>query len=1217
MSRIDDLRAAGFSDGEVSAYATRQRATLASAGFNDDEINSHLGAPLEPDTAAANKAFGAAAANSIRFSGGNLGDDVLTGVKGGLENFAAPFEAAANAGTGLVFGFPAYIGAALSGLVQKHLLGIDIDPKEVAEAVQGIATYKPMTQKGQALAEQVMWPLEKVAEGASYAGHKATDALVKAGDPGGMAAPVGAVTDATVQMLAPMLFGELGRKLGGQTVSAADMKNVAKIVAGTEAPHEAVAVVERSLRAVYDQTGIGPFTVAAEAAKDPALHADLVDPTVEIPKAMEQFVEKAPEPDAPVPGDGLPVLDVSPTEEGVANEAAAGDEATPASPDTPPADAAAEAPEAPRNVPGSEGLNAGIDPTAVLREISGMANSAAAVARRVTDGVVNTAIGREVVRSVMPMSTGAAQAKAVAQTFANAMRNARFQWQRIGDYLEKNFTPDERQAMWNAADEQNVLMMNGAETAGRGLDALTADQRGVMLELHDLANGLWERAKAAGMVQGEGLPFWTPRMAVLIGEDGHFMKPPGGGARATSSGEGANVSTSASSLKQRKHLLAEDTEAAMKATLGDNAVLVRDILTMPLAMSRMGQAIAGRELISQLKELGQVSGKDIVSESLRPGFATIDHPAFTTYRPEFVAGVDGRMKVRLDEDGQPVMVRTPMLISDDWIGPLKAVLSSQDGPVYKALMLAKSKAMSAIMISPLSHNMVIWGRALAYDPAAIGTLKGYFAGHALARDGALMGRAISDGLVPIGANRSSMIDITDVARGLGREGGWGDPNQSWINLSAQKLGNVFADGLGDSIKARLDAFGDFWHHTLLWKQVGAVQMYIYNDYHNHMTALGHPPEVAGPIAANLANRYAGAVASENSSAWVRKALNVVLFSRSFNVGNIGAVHDAAFGLPEGLRAKMFADAGPDAAAAGLTAAAGKARMGLVADLGMSMLLTAVTSAAVAKLLFHQSAEDIANGYGRRLRDMVQNIGEHPFSPGAYNPYRALPTWENEPGKEDRIDLGAQPGGQHEYLRLPTGKVVEDTIGWLLHAPDTFVKKLSPLMKGTWQAVTNDKGFGVPVADPESGTLQHIAQGLQHVIEAQVPMDTLKTLYDVAKGVGTPLDKDKLLGFASGFSTSKGNPHGPEEAVYLAQQERISAARKYAMEAVRDDVKNGRDADAFDRLKAAGLTPRDIVMTINGIKNPRQGMSKQQARRFAVEATPEDRASMERANRQSE
>lgn len=1580
MSQADTLRAAGFSDGEISAYATKQRPVLAAAGFSDDEINGYLGPAPPLDTAAANKAFARAADNSIRWSSGSIANDIRGGVKSGLDSFVAPFEAAANAGTGLVVGFPAYIAGALAGFTTNTLLGNGIDPihaantirqiadyrgavavgmgpaagyprppvgsapevdentpKNFAEAAQSAVTYAPRTKEGQEIAGKLMWPLEKLAEGAKWAGEGATNTLVKAGDPFGLAAPVGAVTDAAIQMLAPMLLGELGRKLGGQHVTAEDMGNVAKVIAaehvtpppadsaaasalsqaqsnnrfsgqasgagrlvgmtqppgtpleklfsnfadrpttpeaaadfrakmfdranadprgfqnevvasgdiplegglmarvdaaaggrtrvqiledgapiaaasiergmvdsiavigeakgrniGTkllsflderhvanidevpdrspgfvriqraaiEARHDrAMAIVDRtasvehSLRAIYDQTGIGPFTVVAEAAKDPSIRADLVDPNVEVPKAFEQLSYPGASTEVPpLKGEDLigksyeeldAMLDAAIEhnkavsiegigrffgekqardasdwsmrkidnwlEKNVTTEAddwmqaryinedmikehrAAVNDFDTESPEAlgrsialrarnvdepgfftspdghafsnalryakeqgwdmdkvmegmrgrsaewvgedapelfdrlfkratelpvvePPL---AESPRAigapePQNVPGSHGLNAGINPADVASAVRGIVKDV----KDVTNGMIDSKAGQEVIEALFPMSKGSdIQAKAVAQRFANAMRLARYQWQRMSEFVRDNFTGEERKVMWDAADEENLIRSGKmAASQDRGLDRLTPKQLDTVQHLHELSLGLWKRAQDAGMVEGEGLPFWTPRMAVRIGEDGDFLRPGGEGKAATSTGEGGNVKTSTPNTKQRKYTLAEETEAAMKARLGDNTELVRDIGTMPLAMSRMAQAIAGRELVNQLKEYGQAIGELVVSDTGGPGFTTIDHPAFTTYKPDFITDADGKMVARTDQNGDIVMTRNQMHISDEWAGPLKAVLSKTDGAIYKAYMLMKSKAMTAIMISPAAHNMVIWGRAMAYDPAAVGTLKAYFSGHALAKDPGLMGQAISDGMVPLGANKGSMMDVTDVARGIGKEGGWGDPNESWINLATQKAVSVFSEGAADFVKAKMDAFGDFWHHTLLWKQVGALQTYIYNDYRNFLLEKGHPPEVAGPIAAHLANRYAGAVAAENSSEMLRKALNVMLFSRSFNVGNIGAVHDTVFGLPAGLRAKMIVDVGEEAGQAGVEAAVAKARKGIIADVGVSMLLSAAASAGIAKLLLNQSADDIKTGYVRRFAAMMGNIQDHPLNPGSYNPYRILPSWENEAGKQDRIDLGAQPGGRHEYLRLPTGKVVEDTVGWLIHAPETLEKKLSPTVKAAWQAVTNDKGFGVPVEDPSGNTLKHITQGLEHVIAAQVPMEQLKTLADVIGGHGTELDKTKLAGTVTGFTVSQGNPHGPEEAAFYAQQDRIKTEKAYAMEAVKDDIKKGNADAAYERLSAIGLPPREIVMTIQNIKNPRQGMSKQQTRRFETEANTEDRATMENARR---
>ena len=825
------------------------------------------------------------------------------------------------------------------------------------------------------------------------------------------------------------------------------------------------------------------------------------------------------------------------------------------------------------------------------------------IASNFTHDLLGSEVMRDIAKHAVPMSTGVAEAQASAQKFINEQRATQYQWGKITQLIKSKFTMEQRKAMFDAADEQNTLMTLGKPTAGKGINALPPEERKVMQQLHQNAQAIWDRARAVGMVEGDGVKFWTPRMAVLIGEDGGFERPSSG--EKSSGTEGRNITTTASSMKHRKYLTADETEAAMKGALGDNAMLVRDILTMPTAMAKMEKAIAGRELVNQVKDIGLVTGKEIISSSHDEGFAQINHPAFMTFRPRMTVNEDGKHVPMVDQNGKIVMDKQHMYINKDWEGPLRAVMSTTDGATYAAYMLLKSKAMTAIMVSPMTHNMVIAGRALAYSPAAVLSLKAYFTGNALAHDTALVNRFIKAGLVPMGENRAAMMDVTDIARGIGKQGSWGDPNESWINLAVQKLGNTIKGGAGDTVKERMDKFGDWYHHDLLWKQVGALQLYIANDYSNYLMNKGHPQAAADAIAAHLANRYGGAVARENMSELARKAMNVMLFSRSFNVGNVGQVKDTVFGLPAGLAAKIYADVGKEAGDKAMAAARGKARSALMVDLGMSMLLTSVTASAIGYLVLNQTADDIKNGYIRRLKAMAGNIGDKPLSPASYNPYQVLPTWDNESKKEERIDLGADESGQHEYMRLPTGKVVEDLVGWFMHAPDTFAKKMAPMPKAAWQAVTNDKGYGVPIEDPQGGILQHIGEGLKYVAEAQIPTDTLVTAWDAATGHATALDKHKLAGFATGFTTSHGNPHGPEAAEMYAVEDKIKASKMYVTEAVKRDLKYGKVKEAEEKLQAIGFTAKEITNIINGYENPKEGASKQQRIKFNQHATEEE------------
>ncbi len=813
---------------------------------------------------------------------------------------------------------------------------------------------------------------------------------------------------------------------------------------------------------------------------------------------------------------------------------------------------------------------------------------------------------------VAPMSAGTQKTRALAQEYANQERLATYQWGQMETAITKHFDEAQRTKMWNAADEQNELMQQNLPTAGKGLDRLNPEERAAVEQLHKYGEELMLRAKAVGMFKGDGVPYWTPRMAVMLDANGDYSKPSSGDGKASSSdGSGRNFTTSASSLKQRKYLTSSDTEAAMQAKLaepGQSVELVRDIRTMPLAMQKLEKAIAGRELVNQIKVLGKQIGKTLVTSTAAPGFFTIDHPAFTTFEPRMGEDAAGKYTALKDDQGDVIMDKKPIYISKDFEGPLKAILTQQDGAIYRGYMLLKSKAMSAIMVSPLTHNMVIAGRAFAYAGLKLPAL--YFTGHGARLDSNLMTNAISHGMVPISGANHSMVDVGDIARGFGKDGGWGDPNESWIGLGAKAIGNKIVPGMGSGMKRGVDAAGDFWHGTLLWNRIGDLQAGIFKDANNKALAKGLDTNAAATYAASVANRYAGAVGRENMSAIARKMANVVLFSRSFNMGNIGAVKDVFYGMPAGLKAQLMEGSSAASAELGLNMAKRKAFTGLVTDLAATVLITSVTQDWIRRNKEDPMAKQISDsmgGYSERAADMWSNLKEHPGSLGSYDPYRLSSTFHNEPGKTDRVDMGAQDSGRHEYMRLPTGKVVEDTIGWLTHPGDTFVKKMSPMAKATADIAMNNKGFGIPVWD-ESGTAGQKAMDIaMHLMQAQLPYDSARTGWDLANGVATPLDKKKLAGNMTGLSVSQGHPAGPEGALAAKVEERVTKSKAYAMEEVKRDLKYGDDEGARNALERVGLTPKEINNVIKNIENPRGSLSKPAQKRFNQHANEEEQA----------
>ena len=821
---------------------------------------------------------------------------------------------------------------------------------------------------------------------------------------------------------------------------------------------------------------------------------------------------------------------------------------------------------------------------------------------------------------VAPMSSGTQRTRAMAQAHINAERLAAHKWAQVDAEITKNFTPADRTSMWNAMDEQNDILTAG-RTPGpdEGINRLPPEQRKIVDAIHQQGDALWEHAKDVGLVKGDGVAYWAPRMMAAIDETtGDYGRPKGSKESATSlRGDGSNITTSAGSTKARKYDTSAETAAAMEAKGGE---LVRDIRTAPLAMKSFERAIAGRDLINQIKDLGSTVGKEMVSTSSKPGFFTMaDNPAFSTYRPKMVEDAQtGKSTPAVDQNGDVVMDRVPLFISEEFRGPLQAIMTTKENALYRGYMLLKSKAMSAIMFSPLTHNMVIAGRAFAYAGVKLPSL--YFTGHAARADADLMKLAISKGMVPIGNSNHSMVDVGDIARGIGKPGGWGDPNESWIALGAQKFGNTVKAEMGDKWKTGFDKAGEFWHGTLLWNRIGDLQAGIFKDAFGKLTAKGMDENAAATVAAHMANRYAGAVGRENMSSVARQWANVLLFSRSFNMGNVGAVKDVFYGMPAGLRAQLLEGSGKDAHIA-LSYAKRKAFTGLVLDLAATVMVTSLVQDVVKRHKDDDWAKQIGDamsGYGSRASAAWDNVKEHPLSPSSYDPYRLSSTYGSE--KEDRVDMGAQPNGRHEYMRLPTGKVVEDTIGWATHPGDTFAKKMAPMAKAAWQIGANDKGYGNPVMDPSDPLVYRAMDAVKHLLKAQLPYDTAQTGVDMINGKATELDKEKFKGNLTGMSISQGSPLGPEGSVAQKVEDRVSTSKKYAMEAVRRDLKYGDDERAAARLTGAGLTGQEVSKIINKEQGKLDGNPPSAAAmrgmmsKFNKHATEEDQKAMEAVRR---
>lgn len=1224
MGALDQLAAAGFSQQEMDGYASQQRQQLSAGGFSDQEINDYLGVkaqPPHPDSAAANQAFAQAVGNHL-VDAHNLvnvgtGKDALQTMTD-IGSVYGPLEAALNVATGTVFGFPAYLIGGAAGLVDKFAFGDKtMNPEALAQKLSQAVTYQPMTQAGQRLAGAAQYPLQVLNDAGMAAGGKVADIGQNMGLSNTASSWAGAFTAAGIQTLPAILLGELGRKLGGQRVMNEDVANVAKVVAGPDAKPETIQSVEDSLRATYQQTGIGPYTVLEQSRIDPSVADELKNPDVSVPEAFQQYARReqvgVPVSDQmknvrPLEAETPPPGPVEMSEEHPATEEA------PVTPEAIPeagvenrSEAAAE-PEVEANPQQSlqraydegEGnitlLHSGLAPHEAIDALKDLGGRLMQTDVGQKAGAVMGDALRDLQMKTTPMAAGSERAMAISKDAANAMRKAAWQWGAFDDLLKRGYTAEQRERMWNAAEEENTLRTQGIIDNTRGLGSLTDDERATVETLSQYGNQLLDRARAVGMFQGEGVPYWTPRMVAMIGEDGEVSLP--SRERVSSAeGRGGNISTTASSLKGRQHATVEETEAAAKAKFGEGATVVRDIRTMPIAMARIEKAIAGRELVNRIKDVGLQIGQETVSTSEKPEYFTLDHPAFKTYRP----------------NAEGVMERAPLYVSKEFEGPLKAIMNEKSGALYKAFMGLKGRVMSMIMYSPLIHNMVEWGRALPMMPGKVLTGRVYFEGNAAKHDPVIMRRALDNGLVPIG-HRFFNQDITGLLE---------EPNiRPGRSLTAKAIGGTVGlvnEGAGDAVKAAIDKAGDVWHNTLLWDRVADLQMGLYTNLERDMMAKGLPPQTAGRLAAHFANRYAGALPNEAMSNGARKLANVALFSRTFTLGNLGAMKDMMTGLPRDVQSQLLRDVGEAGRTGAVKVARQKAIHAFVTDVALMYVGNAIMQNAMDVIMRDKTLPDVLHGYANRFKDYLTRADKDPRA--IFDIGLLFPQSHNEPGKENRIFFNTQPDGTAVYVRLPTGKIGEEMQGYMTSPLQMLRNKQGTIARPLGEIYANKDSFGHQIYDDKepglSGMLHAIGNVTWHILQEQVPLDSITAGYHLMSGHGNDVDALKTIGPLFGMTFSKGAPGGPEAGIVFNAEERHYNEVANAKPDINQLIKDGDIQGAIQKMEEVHMTPGEQKAAIKYATNPQARLNRARMKKFEQIAPMDDLERMEQIQEEQE
>jgi len=868
---------------------------------------------------------------------------------------------------------------------------------------------------------------------------------------------------------------------------------------------------------------------------------------------------------------------------------------------------------------------------------------AQAVADRVAARLPESAkeFGRRILEEAQlwaaPMAAGTARTQAPAKDYANGVRQTWYEATKTLERLTKDFTPKQHKAMWNGMDATSVWVqqaMNGgmdrdaamraAQAQRVGVFALPAAQRDAALALSTRADALWKRAKDAGMVQddAQGLPFWTPRVAAIIGEDGSFGKPPGKNEGVQNPDHpGIGFTTTSPNLKHRGHVFAADSEAGMQKLFGDKAALVRDIRVMPLAMARLEQAIAGRELINQVKAIGKAIGAEVTSPSPKRGYFTLDHPAFQTFVPRIERQANGAweqvQETVTDADGhttlRPAFEKQPLYIAKEFEGPLRAVLNTRSGAIYQGLMGLKRGAMSLVMFSPMIHNAVIWGKAFPAMPGKMITGQIYFEGNRAKRDPSLMKEAIGNGLTPI----NSGAFHPDVPTGLNSLSGH---DAGLISTALSKGVGLVNKSAGAALAKGLDQLGGFWHNTMLWDRIADLQMGLYVNLKQHQMDKGLDAQSAGRVAAHFANRYAGAIPQEAMGEGARRLGNLALFSRSFTLGNLAIMKDMLTGLPQDVKAQILRDAGQGAMDQATAAARKKAWVMLAADIGLMYVGNAMLQGAVDKLKLDKSLDEIGQGYARRLDKALKAADGNPLQlvnpwSAAFLPDRLSPGSEHEPGKEDRIFTGRDPRtGTASYTRLPTGKVGEELLRWPTRPLEMLRKKQSTLLRPTMEIFANRDHFNNPVYDADApgldGMVQRVGQVVGHFLSGQAPVEEAGAAYRSLTGQAVTGDTLKWAGPLMGFTAGRGYPGGPELGAIATAERRHADEIKAMRPEIKRLVDGGQVQEAVRKMTQLGMSPTAQRALIVSVVAPQSRLNSGALMRFYRNATVEEKAKLQ-------
>ncbi len=800
-------------------------------------------------------------------------------------------------------------------------------------------------------------------------------------------------------------------------------------------------------------------------------------------------------------------------------------------------------------------------PISEVTSEAGILNTLKDVAERIKDASQTTY--NALAKAMLPLSSGPEEAAGIIKTFANKNATAMYAKSRLMDILNK-LSPEDNKKLYEARQADELAEKTGQPTK-QGISSLPEKlQKLNEVIQNDYIDALQE-AQASGVMSG-GYENYTPRKLVALLSDG-TVKDIASLVRKELIGGVYGPKKTMGELKGRKYTTVQETEDAARQTFGDNIQVVKDIRTLPLVTSDLRRVSATKSLLESLRQYGNDNFIETISKDPQRNWMTLNHPAFRN-----------------------------VWIHPDFYPSIEAILTPKNSNLLvNALTTLKAKSMGLLMFNPFVHGTVIYSKAMPYDPMNV------VSGMAYMKGGALRGSPLPDWMYSLYGikERANPEQGWAYQQDAMKNGGFRPPSQagggaqrevsdlyhspevgnSWTAKLVGKAASIFDKEI--EAKQFVDSAGRFWHGSMLWNRITDLGMYIFDKTWKDLVKEGMTKDQAYPIAGHIANRYMGTVPVESMSQGLRTTLNLALFSRQFNVTNMGIYKDVLLGLPNEIKGQIK-NAG--AINTGENYLKRKQRVAMAVDI---VVMNQVISSAIQSIIaahkknpddLWQGLSDEGKGYAQRLGNWFERMGQNPT---AFLDPQITPMFQNEPGKQERIYLGRDENGTGMYAKNPFGKVGEDLVKMFSHPIDFALGKQSQFLKliggNDYKGglFFNNKDIFGPNNDTMSA-LQKVGVLGKSVIDSFMPFGNTDSISEALQGNPNKINTLKATGSVTPVSFSKGFPGGPEKGVLATEQKNEDFRFLQDKKQIDNYLDKDKVQEAFDMLQAHNKTPEESI-----------------------------------------